>query len=55
MKEVIFSVNEKLCPKEWAKFKKWHKLACKNDPLTDEERFIKLGGKIPKSKSNKGD
>lgn len=44
------SINVKAAPKDWGKFKKWHKLACKNDPLTSEERFVKLGGKLPSKK-----
>lgn len=46
-----FSVcDKKFIPKTWSKFKKWHKLACKNDPLSAEDRFIKLGWKLPDKK-----
>jgi len=33
-------------------FKKWHKHACSSDKLTAEERYVKLGGKLP-SKTKK--
>ena len=41
-----YSVNKKAAPTTLAKFKKWHKVCCKRDPLTAEERFIELGYKI---------
>jgi len=30
------------------RFKKWHKKFVPNDELTAEERYVKIGGKIPK-------
>ena len=45
-----YIVNPKSAPKEWAKFKKWQPLAYPNDPLSAEERFIALGGKLPTKK-----
>lgn len=45
-----YIVNPLAAPKELNKFKKWHKLACKNDPLNAEERFVALGGKLPVKK-----
>lgn len=46
-----FSVNKKAAPKDWRTFSRWHKLACKGDPMTAEKRFLALGGKIPKKKN----
>jgi hypothetical protein len=42
-----------LAPKEWKAFKKWHALACPTDELSSEERFVKEGGKLPKSEDKK--
>lgn len=43
-----------MAPKEWSKFKPWHEKATAGlDPLTAEERFIKLGGTIPTKKKDK--
>jgi hypothetical protein len=42
-----YKINEKLAPKKWSDFKKWHKLACHTDPLTAEERYVEIGGKLP--------
>lgn len=51
-----FQINEKYAPKTWIKFKSWHKAATANlDPLSAEERFVKLGGQLPKSKKKKDD
>jgi len=45
-----YIVNPDAAPKDWSKFKKWHKLACEKDPLIAEERFVDLGGKLPTKK-----
>jgi hypothetical protein len=50
---ITYNINKEAAPKEWAKFKKWHKLCCVRDPLTAEERFKKIGGKMPKKKAEK--
>lgn len=42
-----YKVNPAAAPKEWAKFKKWHPLACKSDPMSESERFVQLGWKLP--------
>ena len=49
----IYSVNPKAAPKEWTKFRRWHKAACTSDPMTATERFIDLGGVIPKKNVSK--
>ena len=37
-----------LHPTDIKGFKRWHKAACPNDPLTAEERFVAEGGTLPK-------
>jgi len=49
-----YYINELVAPKEWSKFKRWHKVACTSDPLSAEERFIQIGGKIPKKDDDIG-
>ncbi len=49
--KTVYSINWKIAPKSLPAFKKWHKLACKGDTMTASERFVKEGGKIPKSKT----
>ena len=48
-----YSVNTKVAPTDWVKFKRWHKAACPSDPLSAEERFVKIGGKLPKKDGHK--
>jgi len=43
-----FGVNMVAAPKDWKGFANWHKLVCKRDPLTAEERWVKEGNKLPK-------
>ena len=43
----MYTINWEKAPKDWAKFKKWHPLACPNDPLSTEDRYKKEGGKLP--------
>ena len=40
-----------LHPTDIKGFKRWHKAACPNDPLTAEERFVKEGHTLPKKKN----
>jgi len=47
------NIAEHLAPKTWVEFKKWHKLACKLDLLTTEDRWLKMGNKLPKDGKNK--
>lgn len=42
-----FSINEAAAPKEWVAFKRYHGIACKADPLSAEERYRKMGYKVP--------
>ena len=46
-----YNVNTKVAPKDWATFEPWHAKACKKDPLSAEERFKEMGGKVPKKES----
>ncbi len=41
------SIHEAAAPKEWVAFKRWHSIACKADPLSAEERYRKMGYKVP--------
>ena len=49
------NIAEHLAPENWTNFKRWHKAACKLDNLTAEQRFVKLGGIIPKKDVSKSD
>ena len=43
----VVSINESLVPKTYKEFKVWHKLACHTDILTTEERWAKMGNRLP--------
>lgn len=47
------SINEAAAPKEWVAFKQWHAAACKADPLSAEQRYRKMGYKVPKKNVDK--
>ncbi len=51
----MYSINWNIAPKKWQSFCKWHKAACKNDPLSAKKRFLKEGGIIPKRNGRKSD
>lgn len=36
-----------LAPKDFQAYKRWHKAACKLDNLTAEQRWVKMGNKLP--------
>ena len=48
-----YNIAVYLAPKEWVKFKRWHKLACHHDPLSAEERFEQIGGKRENKRTKK--
>ena len=48
--QVNIAVN--LAPKEWTKFKRWHKAACALDNLSAEQRWEKMGNSLPKKKKS---
>lgn len=52
MKKGEYSINTKIAPKEWSKFKRWHPAACPTDPMGTEERFIFIGGIMPEKKED---
>lgn len=49
--EVNIAVN--LAPKNFKDFKRWHKAACGLDNLSAEERWVKMGNKLPKSENKR--
>jgi hypothetical protein len=49
--DINIAVN--IAPKEWTKFRRWHKLACSLDNLSAEERWVKMGNQLPKKDDNK--
>lgn len=48
MKKNLISINPIMANLSFAKFKIWHKKWVKDDSLTSEQRYVKLGGKVPK-------
>jgi len=53
MKGDNVSVNMAIAPKDWKGFARWHKLACGNDPLTAEERWVREGNTLPKHENKR--
>ena len=45
--ESRIKIAEHLAPKNYLKFKRWHKAACALDNLTAAERWVKMGNKLP--------
>ena len=51
MKKAI-SINKKVAPSNWLKFRRWFKAAC-NLPMSAEEAFNSLGYKVPVKNGSK--
>jgi len=45
-------VNPIMAELSFAKFEKWHKNTLPNDELSAKDRYVKIGGKIPKKKED---
>ena len=41
------SIAQELAKWPFAKFAKWHKISLPHDPMTAEQRFVEIGGKLP--------
>jgi hypothetical protein len=49
----IYTVNREVAPlNSLSKFRKWHALACPDDPLTAKERYDELRGNTPEPTDN---
>jgi hypothetical protein len=50
---MIITVNPALAKLPFSRFKEWHKKFLSYDPMTAEERYKELGGKVPEKKKTK--
>ena len=48
----MVKVSKSMAKYTFAKFKIWHKRWLPHDTMSAEQRYIKIGGKIPKKKKD---
>ncbi len=46
----MIDVHKDMAKLSFVKFKAWHNKSVPNDTMSAEERYVKIGGKLPKQK-----